>query len=360
MKPIFFRLRSGLLLALALCLSLGTKAQPAATEKPLVWVLATGGTIAGRGADATQSAYLPSAVTVDTLLASVPELAGIARLQGEQIFQIASQDLTPAHWLQLSRRVNELLSRDSVAGVVITHGTDTQEETAYFLQLTVKSRKPVVLTASMRPPTSLSADGPRNLYEAVLCAASPLSAGHGVMVVMNDRILSADNLTKGATLDPEAFCDPEFGPMGRIYNNRVIFTREPLRKHTFRSEFDVSGLETLPSVEVIGAYAGSSSLFIRAAVQAGVKGIVFAGVGNGNLSAEMLGAAASARREGMAIVRSSRIMRGPTTEWNEVDDEALGFAASWYANPYRARVLLMLALTRTNDPREIRRIFREY
>ncbi len=345
----------------ALCGSLvPERLRAAEPDKPVVWVLATGGTIAGQGESQVASAYKPGTLRVETLLNAIPEIAEVAEVRAEQFAQIASQDMDVATWLRLAKRINALLQEPQVAGVVVTHGTDTQEETAYFLNLTVKSEKPVVMASAMRPPSALGADGARNLYQAIVCAGSAQAVGQGVMIVMDDKIIGADDATKVSTLEAGAFQDPDFGPLGLIYNGRPIFSRHSLKRHTAQSEFDVSELDSLPRVEVVSSYAGATALFIHAAVQAGARGIVIAGVGNGNMSAEMLNAAASAREQGVAIVRSSRIMRGPTTQWNEVDDDALGFVASWYANPYRARILLMLALTQTEDYREIQRMFRQY
>jgi len=335
-------------------------AEPDPSAKPVVWVLATGGTIAGQGESQVVSAYKPGSLRVEELLTAIPEMADVAEIHAEQFTQIASQDMDVATWLRLAARINELLRDPKVAGVVVTHGTDTQEETAYFLNLTVKSEKPVVMASAMRPPSALGADGARNLYHAIVCAASSQAVGQGVMIIMDDKIIGADDATKVSTLDAGAFQDPDFGPLGIVYNGRLIFSRHSLKRHTAQSEFDVSGLDSLPRVEVVSSYAGATALFIHAAVRAGAQGIVIAGVGNGNMSTEMQHAAESAREQGVAIVRSSRIMRGPTTQWNEVDDDALGFVASWYANPYRARILLMLALTRTNDYREIQRMFLQY
>lgn len=275
-----------------------------AQQKPVVWVLATGGTLAGEGKAAMGSTYRPGVLSVDQILAGIPSLGKIAELRGEQFAQLGSQDMTEQIWLALAKRTQELLAREEVSGVVITHGTDTQEETAYFLHLTVRSPKPVVLTGAMHPSTDLGADGPRNLYNAVACAASPLAAGRGVMVLMDDQILSADDVTKVSTLGPGAFQNPSFGPLGRMLNGTPQFTRRSERRHTIRSEFDLSSIDSLPRVEVVSSYAGATSLFIRAAVQAGARGIVIAGVGNGNLSAEMLNAASSAHREEVAIVSS--------------------------------------------------------
>jgi len=252
------------------------------------------------------------------------------------------------------------LNQPDVDGIVITHGTDTQEETAYFLNLTVKSDKPVVLVGSMRPSTAISADGPRNIYTAVACAADPQSRNKGVMVVMDDKILGADDLTKTNTLYVETFQNPNYGPLGIVYNGKPIYSRESVKRHTVKSEFDITNLERLPRVEIILSYSNATSLFVDAAVQHGVKGLVIAGVGNGNMTTVMQNALAEYVKKDIAVVRSSRIMTGPTAQWDEVDDDKYGFSASWFINPYRARVLLMLALTRTNDYKEIQRMFTEY
>lgn len=331
-----------------------------AQDKPTVYILATGGTIAGTGESETGSSYTAGSITVDQLLSAVPQVLSIADIKGEQVANIGSQDMNSQVWLTLAHRVNELLSQPDVAGIVITHGTDTQEETAYFLNLTTRSDKPVVLVGSMRPSTAMSADGPRNLYNAVVTAAAPESRGRGVMVVMDDVILGADDLEKTNTLRVGTFENPNYGELGIVYNGRPYFTRESVKRHTVDSEFDVTGLSELPRVEIILSYADATPLFVDAAVGAGAEGIVVAGVGNGNMTTAMMDALADARREGVAVVRSSRLPTGPTTQWDEVNDDELGFAASWFLNPYRARVLLMLALTQTDDYREIQRMFTEY
>ena len=343
--------------AASVCTSQPAWAQP---HKPVVYILATGGTIAGTGSSSTAAHYKPGEIGVEQLLAAVPELSDIAVVKGEQVVNISSQDITTQIWLKLANRINEILQQEEVAGVVVTHGTDTQEETAYFLNLTIKSNKPVVLTGSMRPATALSADGPRNLYNAVACAIAPHSKGQGVLQLMDDRILSADDVTKTHTLHVSTFQSLNYGPIGYMYDGKPIFIRSSQKRHTQQSEFDVSTLSDLPRVEVIMGYAGANDLFVRAAQQAGVKGIVYAGVGNGNAPAAALDALADVARQGIAVVRSARVPTGPSTQGNEVDDTQLGFAASWFLNPQKARVLLMLALTKTSDFREIQRMFWEY
>ncbi|MCL2502989.1 MAG: type II asparaginase [Bacteroidales bacterium] len=355
---IHFFSRSFLFSAVALLLS--TSLITAQTQKPVVYILATGGTIAGTGSSSTAAQYRPGNLGVDQLLAAVPELSDIAEVKGEQVVNISSQDMTTQIWLRLANRINEILLQENVAGVVITHGTDTQEETAYFLNLTVKSHKPVVLTGSMRPSTALSADGPRNLYNAVACAVSPESKGQGVMLLMDDRILSADDLTKTHTLNVSTFQSPNYGPIGYMYDGKPIFVRNSHKRHTIQSEFDIATFVDLPRVEIIMGYAGANELFIRAAIQAGVKGIVYAGVGNGNPPTLAREALTQASREGIAVVRATRVPTGPSTQGNEVDDDQWGFVASWMLNPQKSRVLLMLALTKTTDFREIQRMFLEY
>lgn len=331
-----------------------------AQQKSTIYILATGGTIAGQGATNVASGYKAGVITVDQLLSAVPGLNEVANIKAEQVANIGSQDMNDEVWLKLAKRINVLLAQPEVDGIVVTHGTDTQEETAYFLNLTVKSEKPVVLVGSMRPSTAISADGPRNIYTAVACAADPSSKNKGVMVVMDDKILGADDLTKTNTLYVETFQNPNYGPLGLVYNGKPIYYRESMKKHTSHSEFDVTNLNRLPRVEVILSYSNATDLFVNAAMQHGTKGIVVAGVGNGNMTTVMLNALADAVKKDVAVVRSSCIMTGPTAQWDEVDDDKYGFAASWFINPYRARVLLMLALTKTNDYKEIQRMFTEY
>lgn len=355
MKTNFIKIISLFILALLVSVSLD------AQKKPKIYILATGGTIAGTGSSQVDSDYKAGAITVDQLLSAVPEILDIAEVKGEQVANIGSQDMNDDVWLKLGKRVNELLKQNDVTGIVITHGTDTQEETAYFLNLVVKSDKPVVLVGSMRPSNAISADGPRNIYNAVACAIAPESKGKGVMVVMDDNILGADDLTKTNTLSVGTFQNPNYGHLGIVYDGKPIYTRESVKRHTTKSEFDITNLTTLPRVEIVLSYSNATALFAENAAMVGAKGIVVAGVGNGNMTTVLMNALEKLRKEqGIAVVRSSRIMTGPTAQWDEVDDDKLNFAASWYINPYRARVLLMLALTKTNDYKEIQRMFAEY
>ena len=328
---------------------------------PNVVILATGGTIAGTGATSTTTVgYKAATLGVDSLIAAVPELGTVARVSGEQVFQIASENMTPAHWLQLARRVNELLARDDVGGVVITHGTDTLEETAYFLDLTVRSRKPVVLVGAMRPATSLSADGPMNLYDAVALAASPDAGGRGVMVCMNGQINAARDVTKTNTATLDTFRSPGLGPLGVMESGRPAFYRAATRLHTSATEFDAGAVTELPKVGIVLAYAGSGRIAIDAMVAAGVRGIVHAGTGNGSLATDAKAALVEARARGIVVVRASRVPGGAVARNGEADDDALDFVVADDLSPQKARILLALALTRTADTREIQRMFRRY
>ena len=249
---------------------------------------------------------------------------------------------------------------EKVKGFVITHGTDTMDETAYFLNLTAKCNKPIVLVGAMRPSNALSADGPANLYNAVAVAGDPSAAGKGVMVVMNDRVLGARDVTKTNTTGVETFQSPNAGQLATIHNGKVLWDAAPVTKHTTQTPFKVDGLDKLPKVGVVYQHAGVEGIQAQALVDAKYDGIVTAGVGNGNLHKSTFPIIEKAAKDGIAIVRSSRVPTGSTTKDAEVDDAKYGFVSSGSLNPQKARVLLMLALTQTKDPKEIQKIFDQY
>lgn len=333
---------------------------PAQQKLPTVVVLATGGTIAGAAASDVQAGYTSGQVGVDQLLAAVPQAKKLATLRGEQISNIGSQDMNDEVWFKLARRINQLVAMPDVDGVVITHGTDTIEETSYFLNLVVKSKKPVVLTASMRPSTALSADGPLNFYNAVAVAADKQAAGHGVMVVVNDWIHGAASLTKTSTTAVQTFLSPLSGLMGTVDYAHVEFYRSPVGRNTADSEFSLDGVTTLPRVDIIMAYENMDGKLIDAAVAAGAKGIVIAGVGNGNMTKAALDALAAQSKKGIVCVRSTRVTTGRVGRNVEVDDDKLGLIASDNLNPQKSRVLLRLALLKQRSLADIQRLFREY
>jgi len=327
---------------------------------PTVVVLATGGTIAGAAGSDVQAAYKSGQVGVDQLLAAVPQTKKIATLRGEQISNIGSQDMNDEVWLKLARRVNELAAMSDVSGIVITHGTDTIEETAYFLNLVVKSRKPVVLTAAMRPSTALSADGPLNFFNAVAVAANKEASGRGVLVVVNDWIHGAASLTKSSTTAVQTFLSPVRGLIGTVAYGEVESYRGPVGRNTVTSEFSLDGVTTLPRVDIIMAYENMDGALINAAAAAGAKGLVIAGVGNGNMTDAAVKALAAQSKKGVVSVRSTRVLTGRVGRNVELNDDELGFVASLEHNPQKARVLLRLALTKTTDLKQIQRYFDEY
>ncbi|OWA35637.1 L-asparaginase [Saccharibacillus sp. O16] len=332
---------------------------PVTAALPNVKILATGGTIAGSSASNTDvTGYKAGALTIDTLINAVPEMKQLANVSGEQIANVGSPDIDNAVLLKLAKRINELLASDDVDGVVITHGTDTLEETAYFLNLVVKSDKPVVVVGAMRPATAISADGSFNLYNAVKIASSPKARGKGVMIELNDRIGSARYITKTNTTGTDTFKSVEQGYLGVVSGGNVFFYNESTRKHTTQTVFDVTNLTSLPQVDILYEYQNNGSYFYDAAIAAGAKGIVVAGSGNGSMSSVSSKGAAKAAAQGVIVARSTRTGSGVVTH-SDSDDKA-GMVTSDSLNPQKARILLMLALTQTNKPSEIQTYFDQY
>jgi L-asparaginase len=339
-------------------------AQPAASDLPLVYVLSTGGTISGKGGSSTSLAeYKSGSILGEDLVAAVPEIKQVARVKVEQIANVTSTDITLEHWLTLAQRISTIFSTDAdAAGVVITHGTNTLEETAYFLNLTVKHDKPVVLVGSMRPATAMSADGPLNLLNAIRVATSAEARGKGALVVLNEEINGARDVTKTNTYRVETFRSNELGLMGYADADAVTFYRSSTKRHTTRSEFDVTAAKTLPAVEILYSYIQPSTIMAQALAKSGVQGIVFAGTGAGLISSaekaslQPLLAMPDATRP--LLVRSNRTGNGRVIAL--ADYVKLGMIPADNLSPQKARVLLMLALTKTRDAKEIARMFREY
>ncbi|MFY2561980.1 type II asparaginase [Corallococcus terminator] len=329
-------------------------------ELASVRILATGGTIAGAQSNPQGYGYKSGAFKVEDLIKAVPNLDKVAKLTGEQVANIGSQDMNDAVWLKLAKRTNELLASPEVDAVVVTHGTDTLEETAYFLDLVVKSDKPVVLVGSMRPATAISADGPGNLYNAVAVAASPEAKGRGVLIVINDEIHTARNVTKTNTTNVETFRSPNRGPAGVVNTGDVHWFERMDKKHTVDSEFSVTGKSTLPRVDILYAHANMSPDLIDSAVKNGAKGLVIAGVGDGNMTQPALDTLARHVKKGVVVVRSTRLPSGLVLRNNEINDDQKGFVASGELNPAKSRVLLQLALLETKDPNRVQRMFEEY
>ena len=332
----------------------------AQTALPRVRVIATGGTIAGAQASAQDYGYKSGAYDVNTLINAVPNLGRLASITGEQVVNIGSQDMNDEVWLQLARRVNEVLQSPDFDAALITHGTDTLEETSYFLSLVVKSPKPVVMVGSMRPATAISADGPGNIYNGVAVATSPQARGKGTLVCLNDTFHYARNVVKTDTTSVQTFSSLNRGPAGVVHTGKVEWFEPMDKKLGPASEFSIDGLTALPRVDILYAHANMSADLIEAAVRNGAKGIVVAGVGDGNMTSPALEALRKAAKGGVAVVRSTRLPMGLTLRNNEVNDDEMGFIASGELNPPKSRVLLQLALTKTSDPKRIQAMFYEY
>jgi L-asparaginase len=357
------QLTVGLLLS-ALAAEAPAAAADAAKPRPVVWVLSTGGTISGKGTSSTSlTEYSSGAFLGEDLVAAVPEIKQVAEVRAEQIVNVRSSDLTLDNWLTLAQRIDQILSSDSdVAGVVVTHGTNTMEETAYFLNLTVRHDRPVVLVGAQRPSTAVSADGPLNLLNAVRVAISPEARGKGVLIVMNDEINAARDVTKTSTYRVETFRSLDLGFLGYVDGDRVAVYRTPTKRHTVASEFDVRNIGKLPTVDIVYSYVEPSGVMIEALIAGGVDGIVFAGTGAGLISSfekKALRSVLARPPEARPVfVRSSRVGSGRVVAREEYD--AMGMIAADNLNPQKARILLMLALTKTRDLDEIRRMFAEY
>ena len=345
-----------MIVAVALCV----EHAPAQGRKANIMILATGGTIAGAAATGTQAGYTSGAVTIDAMLAAVPGINELATIKGEQVSNVGSQDMTLDILLKVAKRINELAKSPNVDGFVITHGTDTMEESAFFLNLTVKTDKPVVMVGSMRPSTAVSADGPLNLYNAVAVAADPAAKGRGVLVVMNDWIQGAHSLTKTSTTAVQTFMSPLRGLVGVTNYGKNDFYTSPSWKHTTQTEFDITQVTELPRVDIIFASVDMSPDLIDCAVEKGAKGIVIAGVGNGNMNKASVEAAANAVKKGVVVVRSSRVPTGTVGRNVELNDDELGFIASDELNPQKSRVLLSLALLKPRNPHKIQTMFDTY
>ncbi len=329
-------------------------------KTPRIVILATGGTIAGAARSGAQAEYTSAKMGIDVMIDAVPEMSALAHVRGEQIASVGSQDMSFEIMIRLANRINDIFASGEADGIVVTHGTDTMEETAFFLSLTVKSRKPVVMTGAMRPSTAISADGPLNLYNAVAVAADPQAAGRGVLVVMNDRIHGAHSLTKTNTTSVETFLSPVNGLIGTVIYGKTTYFRKPFRRHTYKSEFSVAGVSSLPRVDIVYACADMPADLIECSVARGAKGIVIAGDGNGNMNAAALETAARAAGQGIIIVRSSRVPTGTVGRNIEVDDDRLRFIASDELNPAKARILLMLALMKKRRLTELQKLFYSY
>ena len=341
----------------ALALTLALPLPVGAQELPHVVVLSTGGTIASVY-DAEQGGFLP-ALSGDQLVRAVPGLDTIAQVEVVQVANVPSTNMTPALWMEVSRQAARMLARPDVAGVVVTHGTDTLEETAYFLDLTVDSDKPVVVVGAQRAASEFDADGPRNLRDAVRTAIAPASRGMGALVVLNSEIHAAREVTKTSTLNVSTFLTPQFGALGTVDPDGVRYYRAPLR----RQHIAVPADATLGRVEIVTNYAGADGSVVRGVLaQGGLDGLVVEASGVGNLSDRLFEALREVRAQGIPVVISTRVHSGRTLalyagSGSGVTLEGIGCVFADNLPPHKARVLLLAALTRTSDPAELRALF---
>ncbi len=330
--------------------------------KPRIFIVATGGSIAGVGPDRLDYILYPELgdhITIEQSLARIPEAADLAHIEAEDLVSVGSTAIGPEEWLRLTKRINALLADEKTDGVVVTHGTATLEETAYFLHLTVKSEKPVVVTGAMRPPTAMGTDADLNLLDAIRVAASPISAGKGVLTILNNEIQCARDVVKTNTFRVETFKPNELGFLGYADSDgEVVLYRAPLRRHTTATEFQVDEMNTLPRVDIAYCYAGSDELLINAVRANGSDGLVLAGFGGGSFPPRAIEAAAQAVSEGMPIVLASRSIAGRVVMTPRKEEQQ--FIVSDNLQPQKARILLMLALTVTRERKEIQRMFGEY
>ncbi len=325
--------------------------------KKTVYVLATGGTISGAGAPGQAALYSTGALSAEDLLRGMPALPDGLAVIGEQFCDLSSEDLTEAHWIGLARRINALAEEPDVCGFVITHGTNTMEETAFFLNLTVKTEKPVVLTGSMRPATSLSADGPMNLYQSLCLAASPEAAGLGVLVCFSDAVYDARNVRKISACRPQAFSSGDLGCVGFMRDHRPFIRFRPATVHTVGSRFSADRLTELPCVDVVHVYAGADpDVFVQSSSKC--SGVVLSGAGSGCVPGSWKAAIKGCVRAGKPVVRSSRT-NGGVVVWDDFDD-ACGTLPGYDLTAEKLRILLALCIAEKLEKEELHRVLRTY
>jgi len=331
-----------------------------AQKLPKVIILATGGTIAGAGASSDRAGYTAGKIPIDQLVGSIPTVKKIADITGEQVASVGSQDMTVDIWKKLAVRINQIFKNKEADAIVVTHGTDTQEETAYFLDLVVPSEFPVVLTGSMRPATAISADGPKNLYDAITVAINPNTKGRGVLVSFNEGIYDAREVMKMSTTKTNAFGSPNTGAVGQAYDGRVEYYSRSEREVNPKSPVVITADTKLPRVDIVYMYADAPADQIDMLIGKKVDGIVIAGVGNGNFNKTYMDAVKRAVAAGIIVCRASRAPSGRVVLHDEINDDELGTIVSDDLTPQKARILLMLALTKTKDKKQLQDFFFKY
>ncbi|PKB70262.1 MAG: hypothetical protein BZY77_00620 [SAR202 cluster bacterium Io17-Chloro-G5] len=332
-------------------------------DRPIVRVIGTGGSIAGIGPDRMDFILYPEIgdhITIQQSLDRVPEIQDFAEVRSEDLVSVGSTAIGAAQWLGLARRINAIFKDETdVAGVAVTHGTATLEETSYFLHLTVKSQKPVVITGAMRPPTALSTDSDLNLLDAVRTAASPDATGLGVLTVLNNEIQCGRDVTKASTFRVETFRPNELGFLGYADSDgKVVFYRAPLRRHTVDTPFMVDDMTVLPRVDIVYAYAGADGLLVDAVRNNRSDGLILAGFGGGTFPPAVVEAAVRLVDDGIPVVLATRSTAGRVVTTPKKEEQ--GFLVSDNLLPQKARILLMLGLTVTKDRHKLQQMFYDY
>jgi len=328
---------------------------------PNIVILATGGTIAGSGQSSIASASYESAkIPVNQLIEAVPELADIANVTGEQVLQIPSEDFTDEQLVQLGKRVSLLLESDGVDGIVITHGTDTLEETGFFLNLVVHSEKPIVMVGAMRPATAMSADGALNLYNAVVLAGNETAKGKGVLISMNDEVHTARDASKNINIRTNAFSSP-WGPLGMVVESQVYWFRAPIKRHTVNSEFNIDDIDTLADAQIVYGHGNMDDTIYLEHQRNGAVAIIHAGTGNGSIATRITPTVQEISQAGIVIIRSSRVSLGGFVVRNaEENDDENGWVVAHDLNPQKARILAAVALVTPRTSEDLQQIFWEY
>lgn len=321
-------------------------------------IIATGGTIAGSSNNNKAVVYQAGQIDIDEIIEAIPEIDNVKIVKAIQLFNFDSNEINEEHWIKLSNEINEVASDELVDGIVVTHGTDTLDETAYYLNLTVNTYKPVILTGAMRPATATSADGPMNLYQAICLAASSEAIGHGVMAVFSDTVYSGRDIQKINNFKTDAFDQKDFGCLGYMRDDKVFFFSRTFKKHTVQSVFSNLSITKLPKVGVVYYYAGATTEILNFMAEK-YQGIVIVGSGSGNYSKKWIDEIIRLANQGTIFVRASRVNSGIVFD-SAVFDPQNKCIPSNTLSGQKARILLMLSLIKTNDVKEIKQFFNEY
>jgi len=324
-------------------------------ELKTIQLITTGGAISGTQKNMLSGKFKLGARNAETLVASNIEILELADIRFNELYNLPSQEITTKHWIKLAKEIEKAVNDITIDAVVITHGTDTLDETAYFLNLTIKTKKPIIITGAIRAALHPSSDSAQNLIDSVRVAINDKAKSKGVLVVSNGKIISARQVQKNYNHSLDAIESSEIGLLGYVHNEIVDFHTTSIKKHTLYSEFDIKTISDLPEVDIIYTYAGGTNLHITKPI----KGLVVAGVGAGNMNKETIKKLKELQKNNIQVVRSTRNIGAPlySSQSSEINDKFLNFISSNNLSPQKARILLMLSLEKTKDPSKIRSYF---